>query len=58
MGMARIAGSLEDGQARDWFVNEARALGCDVQIDEIGNIFAVLKRPELQCGTNRYGQSS
>lgn len=42
MGMARLAASAEDGKARDWFVREARAIGCDVEVDQMGNIFAIL----------------
>jgi hypothetical protein len=42
MGMARLAASGEDGEVRNWFVCEARAIGCEVEIDQIGNIFAIL----------------
>jgi len=42
MGMARLAASGEDGKARDWFVSEARSIGCDIEIDQMGNIFAIL----------------
>lgn len=40
-GVCRLALSDEDKKVRDWFVNETKALGCKVQFDELGNIFAV-----------------
>ena len=39
--MARLALSDEDKQVRDWFIETTKGLGCDVTIDEMGNIFAV-----------------
>lgn len=39
--MSRLALSDSDKQARDWFVNTAKALGCKVTIDAMGNTFAV-----------------
>jgi acetylornithine deacetylase/succinyl-diaminopimelate desuccinylase-like protein len=39
--MRRLALSQEDKYVRDWLVDECRALGCDVKVDQIGNIFAV-----------------
>ena len=39
--MRRLALSQEDKHVRDWFVETTKALGCDVTIDEMGNIFAV-----------------
>ena len=39
--MSRLALSDADKQARDWFVDTAKALGCEVVIDEMGNTFAV-----------------
>ena len=41
-GMARLAASGEDKMVRDWFVCEARAIGCKIEIDHMGNIFAIL----------------
>ena len=41
--MRRLALSEEDKQARDWLVGECKALGCDVKIDAMGNIFAIKK---------------
>ncbi|KAI2788633.1 hypothetical protein POX_e06654 [Penicillium oxalicum] len=41
-GMYRIALSKEDQMVRDWFKNEAQSLGCEVRVDQVGNIFAVL----------------
>jgi acetylornithine deacetylase/succinyl-diaminopimelate desuccinylase-like protein len=39
--MSRLALSDADKEARDWFVDATKACGCDVTIDEMGNIFAV-----------------
>ncbi|TVY78443.1 N-carbamoyl-L-amino-acid hydrolase [Lachnellula suecica] len=40
-GMRRLALSEEDKLVRDWLVEECRALGCEVKVDQMGNIFAV-----------------
>ena len=40
-GMSRLALTDTDRQARDWFVDTTRSLGCKVSIDAMGNIFAV-----------------
>lgn len=39
--MARLALSQEDKKVRDWFVETTKALGCNITVDEMGNIFAV-----------------
>ncbi|SCU78363.1 LANO_0A02828g1_1 [Lachancea nothofagi CBS 11611] len=39
-GMRRLAGTKEDGAARDWFIEECKSLGCTIKVDKIGNIFA------------------
>ena len=39
-GIRRLAASEEDRQVRDWFKNACEALGCTVQIDTCGNMFA------------------
>lgn len=44
-GMSRLALSDTDRQARDWFVQTTKDLGCKVTVDSMGNIFAV--RPGL-----------
>ncbi|KAF2720004.1 amidase [Polychaeton citri CBS 116435] len=41
-GMNRLALSDSDQAVRDWFVDEARELGCRVMVDQLGNIFAVM----------------
>lgn len=38
-GLHRLAASAEDRQARNYFVDAARALGCTVRIDALGNTF-------------------
>jgi acetylornithine deacetylase/succinyl-diaminopimelate desuccinylase-like protein len=40
--MQRLALSDADKLARDWFVEQAKILGCEIKVDSIGNIFAVL----------------
>jgi N-carbamoyl-L-amino-acid hydrolase len=39
-GLCRLALSDEDRAVRDWFAAEAKALGCEVRYDAVGNIFA------------------
>lgn len=39
-GVCRLALTELDRQGRDFFVNEARAAGCTIRVDHIGNIFA------------------
>ncbi|KAI0201684.1 hypothetical protein F4808DRAFT_424762 [Astrocystis sublimbata] len=40
-GMSRLALSDADKQARDWFCDTTKSLGCDVKVDAMGNIFAI-----------------
>lgn len=40
-GMRRLAGTDEDRQMRDWFVEECKSLDCKIKVDKIGNIFAI-----------------
>lgn len=39
--MRRLTLTQEDEEVRDWLVAECQSLGCDVKIDEMGNIFAI-----------------
>ena len=39
-GIKRLTVSDEDKRVRDWFKNECEKLGCAVEIDEVGNMFA------------------
>ena len=39
-GVTRLALSQEDRQVREWFAAECGALGCTVEVDRIGNMFA------------------
>ncbi|KAI9167871.1 N-carbamoyl-L-amino-acid hydrolase [Paramyrothecium foliicola] len=41
-GLARLTLSDEDKRVRDYFITEARELGCEIKVDQMGNIFAVL----------------
>ena len=36
IGMSRLTLSEADKQARDWFVETTKSLGCDVKIDAMG----------------------
>lgn len=40
-GMSRLALSDTDKQARNWFVETTKDLGCKVSVDAMGNTFAV-----------------
>ncbi|KAJ4369873.1 hypothetical protein N0V83_005637 [Neocucurbitaria cava] len=40
-GMCRLALSHEDKEVRDWLVTECKSLGCEVKVDQMGNIFAI-----------------
>jgi hydantoinase/carbamoylase family amidase len=40
-GVCRLALTDLDKGVRDWFVQETKAIGCEVKIDQLGNIFAV-----------------
>lgn len=55
-GMCRLTLSEEDKQVRDWLVTECKSLGCEVKIDQIGNIFAV--RPGEVEGAKPIGMGS
>jgi acetylornithine deacetylase/succinyl-diaminopimelate desuccinylase-like protein len=39
--MARLALNDDDKKVRNWLIEQTRALGCKVTIDQMGNIFAV-----------------
>jgi len=54
-GMSRLALSDADKQARDWFVETTKALGCHITIDSMGNIFAV--RPGNRDGPPTFAGS-
>ncbi|CAN9126702.1 unnamed protein product [Alternaria alternata] len=40
-GMCRLTLTPSDKAARDWLVSECKSLGCEVKIDQMGNIFAI-----------------
>ncbi|RCK55247.1 N-carbamoyl-L-amino acid hydrolase [Candida viswanathii] len=40
-GVCRLALSDLDKSVRDWFVGELKSLGCEVKIDQMGNIFGI-----------------
>jgi beta-ureidopropionase / N-carbamoyl-L-amino-acid hydrolase len=39
-GIKRLTVSDDDKRVRDWFKTECEKLGCTVQVDEVGNMFA------------------
>lgn len=53
--MSRLSLSDTDKQARDWFVETTKSLGCKVTIDNMGNTFAV--RPGKKEGAPTYAGS-
>lgn len=53
--MSRLSLSDADKEARDWFVQTTKALGCEVTVDSMGNIFAV--RPGTQEGAPTFAGS-
>ena len=48
-GIKRLTVSDDDKKVRDWFKAQCEALGCTVQVDEVGNMFATRrgKRQDL-----------
>lgn len=42
IGLCRESLTDSDREVRDWFVAEAKDIGCEVKVDEMGNIFAIL----------------
>lgn len=39
--MCRLTLSQEDKEVRDWLVQECKSLGCEVKVDQMGNVFAI-----------------
>lgn len=39
--MARLSLDASDKQVRDWFLQEAKSLGCKTRVDQMGNLFAI-----------------
>ncbi|MCI9868407.1 M20 family metallo-hydrolase [Rhizobium skierniewicense] len=54
-GMNRLALSASDGEVRDWFKAECQSLGCTVEVDSIGNMFAILPGSETGLATIAVG---
>lgn len=40
--MSRLSLSNEDRHVRNWFEKTATAYGCEIKIDEMGNMFAIM----------------
>lgn len=49
-GIHRLAGSAEDGRARDLVVEAARAAGASVRIDRVGNVFLTVGPADVPGG--------
>lgn len=41
-GLSRLSLSEDDCKVREWFICEAEKLGCEIKVDGMGNIFAIL----------------
>ncbi len=52
-GIKRLALSNEDKKVRDWFKAQCEALGCTVDIDEVGNMFAARPGASVIMRRNR-----
>lgn len=39
--MCRLTLSNEDKQIRDWLIEECKRLGCEIKVDQMGNVFAI-----------------
>ncbi len=54
-GVSRPSLSTEDKYARDWFSQQMKSLGLEVQVDEIGNMFGIWKgKTEAIIGTGSH----
>lgn len=40
-GVCRLSLSDLDKRVRQWFISEAKSLGCEIKVDKVGNIFAI-----------------
>lgn len=40
-GVCRLSLSELDKRVREWFISEAKSLGCEIKVDKVGNIFAI-----------------
>lgn len=49
-GIHRLTLTDEDRRVRLWFQEQCQALGCDIQVDDVGNMFAIRpgRRPDLR----------
>ena len=56
VGLRRLALSAEDKEMRDLFVEWARAAGCSVEIDRLGNIFARRAGSDTRPAAGRHRQ--
>jgi N-carbamoyl-L-amino-acid hydrolase len=56
-GVRRLTLSAEDRQVRDWFRDAVEAAGCELQIDALGNMFALrrgrdMSKPPVGLGSH------
>jgi acetylornithine deacetylase/succinyl-diaminopimelate desuccinylase-like protein len=55
--MARLSLNDDDARVRHWLIDQAKALGCTVKVDQMGNIFCVRPgktndRPPVMMGSH------
>jgi acetylornithine deacetylase/succinyl-diaminopimelate desuccinylase-like protein len=55
-GMCRLTLTRADKEVRDWLIAECLSLGCDIKIDQMGNIFAI--RPGAATDRKPIGMGS
>ncbi|CDK25216.1 unnamed protein product [Kuraishia capsulata CBS 1993] len=48
-GLRRLALGDEDKGMRDWFAKEVVSLGCELKIDELGNMFAIYPGQDMSA---------
>jgi N-carbamoyl-L-amino-acid hydrolase len=54
-GVRRLTLSDEDRQVRDWFRAQCEALGCDVSVDGVGNMFALRRGSDPSLAPIAFG---
>ncbi len=57
-GIKRLTVSDEDKRVRDWFKAQCEALGCTVQVDSVGNMFATRAGQAQGFAADRAGLAS
>ena len=55
--MARLALNDADKNVRHWFLQQAESIGCKIQVDQMGNLFAIrsgkrVSAPPIMMGSH------